>query len=118
MNIKVKVSELQEILTKNRAIHEEDYVEARVKYLTMAREEVMTMREQIDLGKFPKIAIKVPRPEKFTAEYDRTLRMLELHQEDTITLSDKQYVNYVDDNWTWSHRFISNTLSYKGMLNK
>lgn len=117
MNIKVKVSQLQEILTKNRATHEEDYAEARLKYLDMASVEIAAMRDMIDQSKFPKTSIKTPRPEKFTDEYDRTLRMLELHQEDTITLSDKQYINYVDDNWAWSHLFIANTLSYKGMLN-
>ncbi len=125
MEIRVNIPELLTILAKNREQHEIDYKEAVEKYLSLvsrqasmininAAEALSSFKTKTQFWTFPDTYISAPKPEKFLAEYDRAIKMLKMHVEPTILLSEKQYKNFIDDEWQWSQHFASNTLSYKG----
>lgn len=45
------------------------------------------------------------KPALHTKEYDRAIRMLELHQESTIELTAKDVEQYIMDEWSWTENF-------------
>jgi hypothetical protein len=58
------------------------------------------------------LSLSLPVPEVHTDDYDRILRMLKMHTEPTIELTEEAAMHLVDDQWGWSKSFASNTSSY------
>jgi len=110
--IKAKVSEILNILKKNRDLHHEIFIEAQKIY----RSEVIRKLDQAlqaarDGKEFPSY-ISIPTPEDHTADYDRVIRMLELSTEETIELEEKEVEVYVMDKWSWSHNWAASNIRY------
>lgn len=110
--ITVTKDRLLKIIHGNREDHEAAYEGAVNKYLKQAATEVAKMAADIKKGKFPNGHLKSLRPVQYLKEYDRAIRMLEMHTEPTISLDETAYAQFVDDEWEWKHHFTSNTLSY------
>jgi len=111
-NIKAKKTEVLEILKKNRALHEEIFIEAQKVY----REEVIRQLDEAlknarEGRGFPGY-LEIKTPENHTKDYDRVIRMLELSVEDTIELAENEVQIYVMDQWTWSHQWAASNSRY------
>jgi hypothetical protein len=114
MNITVATSELKSILEKNLVTHDNDYEEAKVAYQKACITELESMLSEVrKTGKLKRTVIKAPKPVRYSKEYRMAIRMLELHQQESITLPPKEYTQFVEDQWQWSRDFTANTLSYK-----
>ena len=111
-SIKAKVSEVLDILKKNRDLHREIFIAAQKIY----RSEVIRKLDQAlqaakDGKEFPSY-IQIPEPEDHTKDYDRVIRMLELSTEETIELSEQEVEVYVMDRWSWSHSWAASNIRY------
>ena len=51
-------------------------------------------------------------PVSHVEDYDRAIAMLEIHTEDTISLSAEYVSQYVLDRWNWSERFVASAMKY------
>ena len=51
-------------------------------------------------------------PRSFVKDYDCAIAMLEIHIEETITLSSEDVSRYVLDQWNWSEQFLGATAKY------
>jgi hypothetical protein len=114
LTVSIDVDSLFNILTENRAKHRQIFEAAVVKYHEAA---LGILNEHIEqIMRQPKNPVEVytrlPVPEDHTADYDRVLRMIELHTGDTLTISEARYREYVDDEWGWSRAWAGNTAAY------
>lgn len=110
--VTVQRAELLETLRKNREEHKQIFEEALAGYRTEvvrvleARLADARQNRRIDLR------ISLVQPVDQTKEYDRAIRMCEMSVDDTIELSNEAFANYVMDDWSWSHQFLSANSTY------
>ena len=114
MRVEAKVTELLEILQKNRAQHSTMVEEARAGYIEKARDALMDRLNDAKKGKTVSLDFSLRLPADYTHHYDTVIGMLELHQTPTITVSAQDYQSYVQDQWSWSREFFFSNSLYSG----
>jgi len=95
-------------LKENRDDHRAIFEEALVGYET---ESIGELQQQLDLlraGKRRDIRIIKVVPRDHTSDYNRAIAMIEMAIGDTITLSERDFAQYVMDDWGWQGEFLSN----------
>jgi hypothetical protein len=112
MTIVTKTSELLAILKKNRESHRLIVEEARVGYIEKAREALNKRLDALKAGKVVGLSFGLQLPVDQTSVYDTAIKMLELHQGDTIELSHTQVRNLVLDKWDWTGAFRATSVLY------
>lgn len=100
------------IVKGNRDRHRETFVKACAVFKERAIAQIEDLVSQIKAGKVRSLHIPLPVPEEHTEDYDRALRMLDMHTGSTIELTEDAYRCLVDDEWGWRHSFLSNTVAY------
>lgn len=112
MTITSKKDELLTILKKNRTGHRNIVEEARTGYIEKAREALNAKLDSLVKGKVVALSFGLRLPIDRTSIYDTAIKMLEMHQGDTIDLSHAQVQNLVLDNWDWSAEFRASSILY------
>lgn len=112
--IKVDRNELLAVLRTNRETHLKDYQEAQAEYRKLVVQELTEMLKQAKArdGKIVR-NLKAPEPQSFVASYDTAIRMLEMSVEEVIELTQGEFQQYVEDQWTWRNSFATTTMVYK-----
>lgn len=100
-DITVTKENLLEILRENRAKHRTVFLAALDGYAEAARTRLEEELKQLASGPQRDLKILLTRPKDHTADYDRAIRMVELHTFSTITLSETDVMQYVQDDWVW-----------------
>lgn len=113
-SIKVSKTKLIEILNKNRSEHRDIFLAAQNQYRKVVIE---VLDEQLQLARDGKpfvlaIIVQLVSPEDHTREYDRAIRMLELSLDETVTLSEAEFMNLVQDIWNWSRSWAASNSTY------
>ena len=113
-NVKVKKSELLDILMENSIKHTNDVREA----LELRREEMndyfthqlsaLQGESQYD----PKENINFPMPVNSIADYKKAVKMVEMTQDEIIELSEDQFDKLVMDNWGWKGQLATTSAFY------
>jgi hypothetical protein len=110
--ITVNKADLIETLRNNRDKHREMFLTAQEKYReTMIDELDRALRVARAHGKI-KRAFTMPVPEDHTEDFDTVISMLEWDQGETVELSHRDFLMYVENNWGWQASFAANTESY------
>ena len=112
MKINVDNKRLQDTLRANRDAHQSQYLVAIEKYRERTIEWLNAQLDAVKAGKDPQRSLPLPIPEEHTKDFDRAIRMLEWDINDTITLEEHQFQEYVMNQWGWAQTFASNTSSY------
>lgn len=112
--IRVEKKKLLTILQKNRAEHREMFLAAQTAFRETAIKALDAQLEAARKGKPFEFAhfIQFRAPEDHTKDYDRSIQMLEMSVEETITIDEREFQNYVQDIWNWSQEWASNSLRY------
>jgi len=110
--VQVNKGELLETLKGNQLKHESEYKAARLGYRNALTLKLSVMLGDIEVGKEIDTRIDLPKPRYYGNDYTRTIRMLEMHQEDVVTLSEEQFRHYVMDDWDWRNEFIAMSSQY------
>lgn len=112
--VTVRKKELKAILHKNRSEHSEIYAQAQAKYLDLLGKELENQLalleggKRVDLKKITNLIV----PRNFTKEYDRALLMLDMEQNDVITLDHVDFRRLVQDEWEWSQQWAVSNSGY------
>lgn len=113
-NIRVQKHELLKRLRENGMEHRATFLKAQEVY----RETVIKMLDAelaaVRAGQpfvIQKLAVLIA-PSDHTREYERVIRMLEMAIETEITLSEREFATYVDDDWGWMAAFAANVSNY------
>ena len=114
-NVKIKKSELLEVLKKNRASHRSIFEEAQKGY----REEAIRLLDKAlkDAREGRKITtyIRLDVPINQTDDYNRAIKMIEMCVDENIEISETDFANYILDDWHWKTAFNTTNAFY---LNK
>jgi len=110
--IKVKVENLLEILKGNRQAHRAIFVEALEGYRKEAIELLEKAVADAKAGKKVNTFIALEEPIDQTKDYDRAIGMLEMCVDEEITINDREYSQYVMDDWSWKGQFMATNTKY------
>lgn len=111
--VNVNREELLKVVKANSIQHQKDYAVMIVEYkreLLMAMDALKEKTLEIDSG-FSTV-IDLTEPQNNSKEYDKVLSKLEMSVDEIIVLDDREYEQYVLDNWSWSSRFNLSKTSY------
>ncbi len=110
--VTVKKEDLLKILKENRDNHRAIFEEAQKNYRERAIEELDRRLRDAEEGRRIDVAIYLPAPEDHTKDYDRVIRMVEMSIEDNVELTNQEFAQYVQDDWSWRRAWVANTASY------
>jgi hypothetical protein len=110
--VTVSKTELLDVLRKNRAGHREQFLKAQEGFRKRAIEELDRSLADAEKGNEIRLAVHLPKPEDHTEDYDREIRMLEMHQEDTVKIRAQLFDQIVMDRWGWSASFAATNSAY------
>ncbi len=112
--IKVNKIKLLDILKKNRDEHRGVFLEAQTAFRLVAIEALdAQLKEARDGNPFELHKLAVLRaPVDHTADYDRSIQMLEMHVDDEIIVNETEFQNYVQDIWDWSRGWAASNMQY------
>lgn len=111
-DITVDKGALLQILRENREQHRALFEEALEGYRKRAIEDLEQHIERIKAGKVEKVFVELPLPQDHTRDYDRVIRMLEMHLGEQIVLDEHTFQNFVEDDWSWTRQFLMSAGRY------
>lgn len=112
--VKLKKSELLQVLKDNLEKHRADVIEA----VKLRRERVMTVftdqinAMSIDADHELAEVFKFPLPEDNSRDYEKAIRMIEMTQYEFIELEEDQFDKLVMDNWHWKRELALTSALY------
>lgn len=117
--VTVNKADLREKVQRNRDNHRLIFEEALEGYRLQAIEALDERIKDFRKGRIPDLMeiIRLPVPQDHTSDYDRVLEMLDMHQGDTIDISQEDFANYVRDDWSWKKQFLSTASNYTSRAN-
>lgn len=112
--VTVKKSELLEKIKKNREGHRAEFIKAQDGFRAYLIRELE--KRLVDARELRKVAghFSLVEPEDHTKDYDRVIMMLEMSTSDDIVITEKQFQQYVMDDWNWMASFKNSTSNYIG----
>lgn len=104
IEIKVKISDLISHLKANKEKHILEYQEAKVLYFENLAKKLKTFQKSIKNKEFrsDNYAPMLAAPVNAEKQYDQYIKMLEMSQEETMTISTHEYNCFVEDKWHWA----------------
>lgn len=112
--VTVKKAELLAAIRTNREAHRERFLKAQAAYRKTVIETLDRTLAEVKEGR-PFVVnhiIQLQMPTEHTREYDTIIRMLEMSVNDELIVSQKQFKQYVLDDWDWKGQFESVSSSY------
>jgi hypothetical protein len=110
--VTVRKDELLKVLRANREAHRGKFERAYERFRGQA---IAALRENLDaarVGGPVVLVVGLPVPEDHTEDYDREIRMLEMHQGTEVEIASRLFDQIVMDRWGWKASFAANTESY------
>lgn len=108
----VSKDELLKVLKANRDQHRETFLQAQEGFRARAIAELDRSLADARAGNDVRLSVNLPRPEDHTADYDREIRMLEMHQHDQVMIRAQLSGQIVMDRWGWSATFNATNSAY------
>lgn len=115
--VKVKKSELVSTLKTNSDVHVREFNKAMEGYWRTAEREVEKLLDRVRNKRWDQpyqIAVSLTRPECHLDEYNTALEMLEWSTEDEVELTQQEFKQFVQDEWSWKEAFAQTTQMYAG----
>lgn len=113
-SITVDKSALLAKLKTNRDEHHGIFERAQEAYREKVIEALDRALADAKEGRGLRTVVSLPVPEDHTAEFDRAIEMLDWEQGDSVVLSEYEFQQYVQNEWSWRRTFAANTASYVG----
>lgn len=108
----VSKDELLGVLRRNRDGHREVFLKAQRGFRERAISELDRSLADARAGRDVRLAFHLPEPEDHTGDYDREIRMLEMHTEPTVRIRAGLFDQIVMDRWGWSASFHTTNSAY------
>lgn len=111
-NVTVGKAELLKAMQENRANHRGVFEKAVAGYRAAAIELLDKRLTDAKAGRKIRLYFELIEPEDHTRDYDRAIRMVEMHVETVITISASDFSRFVMDDWEWRKQFSDTAKSY------
>jgi len=117
--VNINKSKLLAILTANKAEHKDIFLAAQKKFREVAIKMLDASLKAARTGRPFQLSAftELVEPQDHTAEYDRAIRMLEMSEDAVITVTDREFQNFVEDRWEWSRDWAFSNMKYVGNQN-
>lgn len=114
--VKVAKHQLLNIIKKNRDNHRAIYEEAFEGYRTECIRILEENLNNLKSGKRVVVSFFEQAPQDHTNDYNLAIRMLEMSVDIEIDLDTREFMNYVDDNWSWKQQWVGSNAKYSNTL--
>lgn len=108
---------LIEMLTANMETHKRMFAKGDASYRIAVVNELNRRITEIKAGRKISNHIHLERPTNHTEDYCKAIRMLNLHNGDTVAITKQEFSEFVEDDWRWKSRFLSECKSKTSNLN-
>jgi len=116
--VTVNKQDLLSVLKTNRTNHLEEYTSASKIFIQDAIEKLQVMLTTAqNKGKIIQ-SLGLVEPQSYVSSYDTAIKMLEMSVDETIELSQSEFVQYVEDSWGWKNTFVASTSFYNNKVAK
>jgi hypothetical protein len=112
--ISVKKQELVDAITKNYKEHRSIFEQAQKGYRAAVIAELDKMLADARAGREVPMMISLIAPSDHSRDYERTLRMLSMCTADVVFVDEKEFAQFVMDDWQWKRDWFANASSYTG----
>jgi hypothetical protein len=121
--VRVKPSKLVEKLKENYTRHKQELAAARNLYLKKATEALTKRLTALEAAakpgrgetvEIPNLYFDLSPPDDHTEDYERAISMLEMCEDETVTITATQFAAFVQDRWNWKGAFLDKNRSYMG----
>ena len=99
-------------VTRNMESHRALFEKALKGYRRRLIEELERRLEDVKKGRHIEQSIRLPEPQDHTDDYKRVILMAEYDLSDTVELSEREFSQYVMDQWDWTDAFSASTEAY------
>jgi len=113
--IKVKKSELVNILTRNMAKHISIFDKAIKEYRKEVIKQLDNALKMARKGKGLQLFFNITQPMNQEDSYERAILMLNMSVDDVIELNERDFMQYVQDKWSWTDQFVATNSVYTSM---
>jgi hypothetical protein len=116
-NVKVTKQRLLEVLMENRLTHQRDFDIAWEAFRTKATENVQRILDTLKgapHGKPVELWVNLTPPENHVEDYDRAVEMCQWEVGDEVVLSEAEFRQFVQDEWSWKGQFTTANKLYTG----
>jgi hypothetical protein len=110
-DVKVDRGQLLKIVKKNMETHKEIVLKAQKAYREELQATLEKMLADIQAGKKVNTYIHIQPPIDQTSSYRTAIAMLEMSLEAQIVLTEREFQQYVEDQWSWSGSFYTQNSS-------
>jgi hypothetical protein len=110
----VHKGELREKVQVNRDQHRGQYEKAIKGWRREAMQICQTAVQELEAGTRCKVIATESPPQDHTKDYDRVLAMIDMSAEETITLDEASFRQYVLDDWRWKEEWAVSNSKYLG----
>lgn len=111
---RVNKTDLLSALNKNLETHRDNFLEAQEAYKQRVVQELEQALKDAREGTKIRTAFNLPQPTDHTDDYKSAIRRLEMCIDDTITIDEDAFNQYVMDQWGWKHQFAAIANTYTG----
>jgi len=112
-NITVNKEKLLEALTKNMAIHIDEYSQMKIVYMEMAVVKGEEILDNLRSGDYKtNLYFDLDKPNSSEKEYKRAIEMLAWEVNVNVTITENEYNSYINDEWSFSRNFAVSKLAY------
>lgn len=112
ITIQVSKDRMLETLRANRDKHAKEYDKAKRGWIKLLRKELTGKLETLDAGGKLNLHIENQKPQNHLTEYDEAIEMVGYHAHPTIELDQKEFRQYMKDDWNWKQYWHESTSTY------
>lgn len=110
--VRVNKDELRGIIDRNRQGHKAQYEKAFAGYQKECMEILQANLESLRSDRGHIVRFMEHPPSDHTVDYERVLAMLDLEVERTVELTEREFAQYVQDDWDWKEQWMSSNTKY------
>jgi len=110
--ITVNKEQLLATITTNRDAHRDQFLTAQKRYREVVIGELDKRLESAQRGGPINLGFALPEPRDYTDSYDTAIQMLQWELEDTVTLDEHSFRQFVLNKWEWASQFAGSTQVY------
>ena len=112
--VRVDKAKLLAILKKNREDHRGIFLAAQKQFRVVAIKALDAQLKAARTGRpFELVRLSaLEAPQDHTADYDRSIQMLEMAVDKEILVDEREFQNYVQDIWNWSRDWAVSNMRY------
>ncbi len=111
-SVRVSKSDLLAQVRANRDSHRDLFLKAQDGFRARVIEELDEMLRLARDGKEVRLFVGLTAPQDHTVDYDRTIQMLEMSQDETVEIDQTTFAQLVRNEWSWFQQATATNITY------